>query len=642
MDRPKSPVKVAASSNGRREQQPEPQHKRVEAHASSEASSSVPRERSTVPRRMSDSFILDQKSDGEAEENEDLFCEEEDEEKIASGDKASGGQCQTVIRRAGTSPVSGRSRTTATDMGVEDMRMLLTPTPASVVSTGSQTTNSLVRRGKDRVNLELLPDANALAAGSRRSPRAPLGIPQVVLATQNAAVSTDSLTATDEPTEDATADEEAGVSSEGEVFRNSSVSSDGALGAPRRPVGRSSNRASERRSHAEHMLKPPRGTSRQVSHEKLESPTIAINQLPLNNITLLRKVCYAQLRQVLEYFCPREDWRAQRTSAAKQQSHLQGLFDAFLRRPRMNTAGDAAECTILDQLMRNPHVELLASPSSKAATKARAKALKHLAAGIGGGSSSELTSSCSACPVHQLFGVSLERLQLRFGQPLPPCVVEAMRFVRAACADETRSDTVGIFRRAGNRKNVRSLRRAMELCAQAHTRPLCAPPQQPQERQAASSGTAPASDWECAAAGRDEFRHDCRAQWPETTSVYDVADCVKQFFRELPECLFTRPLSQLAVSLYLSIYLSALSFAPLVLNFEVLKYLKRSSILSVLRHSHFVDGSLQNSFLSRTEQVCFRQRINSQHLENIDLIDAAQSKSLLRVQTAYVQIIFGS
>ena len=555
-DRAKSPckflVEVPVSSTGRREKL-----RSAETVASNEASALVER---ATPRRMSDSFILDQTSASEGEEEVDEG--DDGEEKTASGgvdeaiERQDASECTTVVRRTDAGPLSARSTATDKRAGaghkIEEERV---PTPASLVSIGSQTTNSLVRRGRNRV---LLPGASANERAALTRQKAALAVPQVVT-TQNAAVSTESLTATeatDGRTEDATADEEAGASSEGEVFKGSSVSSsEGALGAARPALPK---RASERRSQLVQSLKPPAATSsRQTSHERLESATIPINQLPLNNIVLLRKVCYAQLRQVLEYFCPREDWRAARTS--KQQSNLLGLFDAFLRRPRVNATGDAGESTILDQLMRNPHVELLASPSSKAAAKARAKALKHLTAGAGGGS--ELTSSCSACPVHQLFGVSLERLQLRFGQPLPPCVAEAMRYLRDACADPTRSDTVGIFRRAGNRKNVRALRRAMELCAQTHTCPLGAPPRQPPrpQPQPVRAEQIDYTNWESCNA---DVRHECRNMWPETTSVYDVADCVKQFFRELPECLFTRPLSQLAVSLYLSMRFATPNLMP--------------------------------------------------------------------------------
>lgn len=57
----------------------------------------------------------------------------------------------------------------------------------------------------------------------------------------------------------------------------------------------------------------------------------------------------------------------------------------------------------------------------------------------------------------RIFGVPLELLQTSSRSPLPPCIIEIMRFLQT-----TEQENLGIFRKAGNRKNINELRKLME------------------------------------------------------------------------------------------------------------------------------------------------------------------------------------
>ena len=101
-----------------------------------------------------------------------------------------------------------------------------------------------------------------------------------------------------------------------------------------------------------------------------------------------------------------------------------------------------------------------------------------------------------------VFGVPLLRNVQKLGQPLPYCIQHAL-----ACLRRTALDQVGLFRKPGVRSRIQKLRARCE--ENAHL-----------------------SDFD-----------DC--------SAYDVADMVKQYFRELPDPLMTMKLSETFVGIFL-------------------------------------------------------------------------------------------
>ncbi|XP_059852005.1 stAR-related lipid transfer protein 13 isoform X3 [Delphinus delphis] len=100
-----------------------------------------------------------------------------------------------------------------------------------------------------------------------------------------------------------------------------------------------------------------------------------------------------------------------------------------------------------------------------------------------------------------VFGIPLIVHVQRTGQPLPQSIQQALRYLRSNCLDQ-----VGLFRKSGVKSRIHALRQMNE-------------------------------------------------SFPENVSyddqsAYDVADMVKQFFRDLPEPLFTNKLSETFLHIY--------------------------------------------------------------------------------------------
>ncbi|XP_062379616.1 rho GTPase-activating protein 7 isoform X2 [Sardina pilchardus] len=103
-----------------------------------------------------------------------------------------------------------------------------------------------------------------------------------------------------------------------------------------------------------------------------------------------------------------------------------------------------------------------------------------------------------------VFGVPLHVNVQRTGQPLPQSIQQAMRYLRSQCLDQ-----VGLFRKSGVKSRIQALRQMNEACA--------------------------------ADGGGVSY---------EGQSAYDVADMLKQYFRDLPEPLFTTKLADTFLQIY--------------------------------------------------------------------------------------------
>ncbi|XP_048186509.1 rho GTPase-activating protein 7 [Perognathus longimembris pacificus] len=100
-----------------------------------------------------------------------------------------------------------------------------------------------------------------------------------------------------------------------------------------------------------------------------------------------------------------------------------------------------------------------------------------------------------------VFGVPLTVNVQRSGQPLPQSIQKAMRYLRNHCLDQ-----VGLFRKSGVKSRIQALRQMNEGAADGVTY--------------------------------------------EGQSAYDVADMLKQYFRDLPEPLMTNKLSETFLQIY--------------------------------------------------------------------------------------------
>ncbi|KAJ8281298.1 hypothetical protein GJAV_G00065940 [Gymnothorax javanicus] len=104
-----------------------------------------------------------------------------------------------------------------------------------------------------------------------------------------------------------------------------------------------------------------------------------------------------------------------------------------------------------------------------------------------------------------VFGVPLQVNLQRYGQPLPPSIQEAMRYLRNQGLDQ-----VGLFRKSGVKSRIQALRQMNEAGPE----------------------------------GLVSY---------EGQSAYDVADMLKQYFRDLPEPLLTSKLTDTFLQIYLYI-----------------------------------------------------------------------------------------
>ncbi|KAF0310435.1 StAR-related lipid transfer protein 13 [Amphibalanus amphitrite] len=103
----------------------------------------------------------------------------------------------------------------------------------------------------------------------------------------------------------------------------------------------------------------------------------------------------------------------------------------------------------------------------------------------------------------RVFGVPLTVTARRSGHPLPPTIVAAMDYLRKNALDQ-----VGLFRKSGVRSRIQKVR---EMCE--------------------------------AADGDEPLPFDDH-------QAYDVADMIKQYFRELPEVLLTHKISEILIAIY--------------------------------------------------------------------------------------------
>ncbi|MGH0153072.1 UNVERIFIED_CONTAM: hypothetical protein FKN15_040988 [Acipenser sinensis] len=151
-----------------------------------------------------------------------------------------------------------------------------------------------------------------------------------------------------------------------------------------------------------------------------------------------------------------------------------------------------------------------------------------------------------------VFGVPLQVNVQRTGQPLPQCIQQAMRYLRSQCLDQ-----VGLFRKSGVKSRIQALRQMNESCT-------------------------------------DSISY-------EEQSAFDVADMVKQYFRDLPEPLLTSKLSETFLQIYQYVpkdqQLQAIKAAILLLpdeNREVLQTLLYflSDVTAAVKENQMTNNNL--------------------------------------------------
>ncbi|CAG9540543.1 unnamed protein product [Cercopithifilaria johnstoni] len=159
------------------------------------------------------------------------------------------------------------------------------------------------------------------------------------------------------------------------------------------------------------------------------------------------------------------------------------------------------------------------------------------------------------------FGLPLAIIQSRSGFALPRFVLEMMHFLRIAAPD-----TVGIFRKSGVRSRIAELRMLCDVAPEA----------------------------EVFTDGKFDL-----------TQVHDIADLLKQYFRELPEPLMTAKYSETFAEIFIHIpmemRMEALQHAVLLLPDE-----HREALQTLLYFLHDIaKHSATNSMTPQNLAVCF-------------------------------------
>lgn len=111
------------------------------------------------------------------------------------------------------------------------------------------------------------------------------------------------------------------------------------------------------------------------------------------------------------------------------------------------------------------------------------------------------TKSFSSTP-STVFGTSLNAIMQHTGQPLPHKILEAMKYLRKIAQNE-----IGVFRKNGVKTRINKLRESIN-------------------------------------------RNETIDYQSSEYTPFDIADTVKLYFRELPECLITNKLSDILLSNY--------------------------------------------------------------------------------------------
>lgn len=138
----------------------------------------------------------------------------------------------------------------------------------------------------------------------------------------------------------------------------------------------------------------------------------------------------------------------------------------------------------------------------------------------------------------------------RHGQPLPQSILQLMKYLR-----RNSSNTIGIFRKSGSKLRMGMLRDAIERFNSGNYVEF-----EKQINSVYSSNNTNNIDLNSIGSGFssqstsksdlvDEINTEKFTVNSDTIAI-DVADILKQYFRELPECLFTNKLSQTLIDIF--------------------------------------------------------------------------------------------
>ncbi len=152
-----------------------------------------------------------------------------------------------------------------------------------------------------------------------------------------------------------------------------------------------------------------------------------------------------------------------------------------------------------------------------------------------------------------VFGVPLKLNFQRHGQPLPQSIIQIMKYLR-----KNSTNTIGIFRKSGSKLRMGVLRDLIErtnaLNLNEFEKQLNAL-NSLNNHELNSIGSGFSSQSTSKSDLVDDLnmsneQHQSKITINNEMMCIDLADILKQYFRELPECLFTNKLSQTLIDIF--------------------------------------------------------------------------------------------
>lgn len=138
-----------------------------------------------------------------------------------------------------------------------------------------------------------------------------------------------------------------------------------------------------------------------------------------------------------------------------------------------------------------------------------------------------------------VFGVPLKLNYQRHGQPLPQAVIQVMKFLRSRA-----QNTVGIFRKSGSKSRMGLLRELVEKTNSFSVAEFEKFVNINSDLNSIGSGFSSQST------SKSDLVEDEKSSINVELLCIDLADVLKQYFRELPECLFTNKLSTTLLDIF--------------------------------------------------------------------------------------------
>jgi hypothetical protein len=215
-------------------------------------------------------------------------------------------------------------------------------------------------------------------------------------------------------------------------------------------------------------------------------------------------------------------------------------------------------------------------------------------------SSSSSLSSGDAFKNKHVFGVPLRLVYQRQGQSLPQAILQIMKYLR-----KNSMHAIGIFRKSGSKIRMQIIREQIEkhgefnieqiekkfielndlnqnlhISSNISKAPSSSTAQQQQQTQTSQELNSIGSGLSSQSTSKSDITAtsaDSLIHLQETTACLintemisiDLADILKQYFRELPECLFTNKLSQTLIEIFTCIY-NILFYS---FNIKILKFI---------------------------------------------------------------------